>query len=89
MSFILDALRKSETERQKKAAPGIVDSHYQRPDKRRNIWLPLLVVILAANAEGNIYLLDSTTGALQRKFSTAYGERDSDVYPLVLSKAMK
>lgn len=50
MSFILDALRKSETERQKKSAPGIVDGHYQRPEKTRSIWLPLLVVILGANA---------------------------------------
>ncbi len=50
MSFILDALRKSESERQKKSAPGIVDAHYQRPEKSRSIWLPLLVVILAANA---------------------------------------
>jgi len=50
MSFILDALRKSETERQKQSAPGLVDTNYKATQVRRNVWLPILVVILAANA---------------------------------------
>lgn len=50
MSFILDALRKSETERQKQSAPGLADTSYKATQGRRNIWLPILVVILAANA---------------------------------------
>ena len=50
MSFILDALRKSETERQKQSAPGLVDTNYKPAHTRRSIWLPILVVILAANA---------------------------------------
>lgn len=50
MSFILDALRKSETERQQKSAPGLADSHYRRSNTGRNIWIPLLVIVLAANA---------------------------------------
>lgn len=49
MSFILDALRKSETERQKQSAPGLVDTNYKPTQVRRNVWLPILVVILAAN----------------------------------------
>jgi general secretion pathway protein B len=49
VSFILDALRKSETERQRQAGPGLVDAGYRPPARRRGVWLPLLVVVLAAN----------------------------------------
>ncbi len=51
MSFILDALRKSDAERQRAATPGLADVRYARPDtSRRNLWLPVLVLVLAANA---------------------------------------
>jgi general secretion pathway protein B len=49
MSFILDALRKSDAERQRAAAPGLADVRYALRRSRRNIWLPILVVVLAAN----------------------------------------
>ena len=49
MSFILDALRKSETERQRQSTPGLVDAGYRPPAQRRGIWLPVLVVVLVAN----------------------------------------
>jgi general secretion pathway protein B len=49
MSFILDALRKSETERQRQSGPGLVDAGYRPPARRRGVWLPLLVVVLVAN----------------------------------------
>jgi len=49
MSFILDALRKSDAERQRAAAPGLADVRYAPHRSRRNIWLPILVVVLAAN----------------------------------------
>lgn len=49
MSFILDALRKSETERQRQSGPGLVDPGYRPPASRRGIWLPLLVIVLLAN----------------------------------------
>ena len=49
MSFILDALRKSETERQRQAMPGLVDAGYRPPAARRAIWIPVLIVVLAAN----------------------------------------
>lgn len=49
MSFILDALRKSETERQRQSGPGLVDAGYRPPVARRGLWLPLLVVVLGAN----------------------------------------
>lgn len=50
MSFILDALRKSDAERQRAVTPGLSDVRYAAHRARRNIWLPILVVVLAANA---------------------------------------
>lgn len=50
MSFILDALRKSDAERQRTVTPGLADARYAAPRSRRSIWLPILVVVLAANA---------------------------------------
>jgi len=50
MSFILDALRKSETERQQQSTPGLADSRYIAPKKTRGIWTPLLLGVLAVNA---------------------------------------
>ena len=49
MSFILDALRKSDAERQRAVAPGLADVRYAARQSRRNIWLPILVAVLAAN----------------------------------------
>ncbi|MEQ1803248.1 MAG: hypothetical protein ABL989_15065, partial [Gammaproteobacteria bacterium] len=50
MSFILDALRKSDAERQRAVTPGLSDVRYAARRSRRNVWLPILVVVLAANA---------------------------------------
>lgn len=49
MSFILDALRKSDAERQRATTPGLADVRYAAPRARRNIWLPILVLVLVAN----------------------------------------
>lgn len=49
MSFILDALRKSETERQRQASPGLVAAAHRPPAPRRSIWVPVLVVALMTN----------------------------------------
>lgn len=49
MSFILDALRKSDAERQRAATPGLADVRYAGRPSRRNIWLPILVVVLLVN----------------------------------------
>ncbi|MBL8199256.1 MAG: general secretion pathway protein GspB [Chromatiales bacterium] len=49
MSFILDALRKSDAERQRGAAPTLADVRYAAGRRQRNIWIPLLVVVLVAN----------------------------------------
>lgn len=49
MSFILDALRKSDADRQRTVTPGLADVRYATRRQRRNVWLPILVVVLAAN----------------------------------------
>jgi general secretion pathway protein B len=50
MSFILDALHKSETERQQSATPGLADTRYQSRRRRGHSWVPWLIIVLAANA---------------------------------------
>jgi general secretion pathway protein B len=49
MSFILDALRKSENERQRNATPGIADAPIRQRSRRRSVWLPLVAVLLGIN----------------------------------------
>jgi general secretion pathway protein B len=49
MSFILDALRKSETERQRQAGPGIAEAGYRPPAPPRSVWLQVLLAVLVAN----------------------------------------
>jgi general secretion pathway protein B len=49
MSFILDALRKSDAERQRGVAPTLADVRYAAGRSRRNVWIPLLVLVLVAN----------------------------------------
>ena len=49
MSFILDALRKSDAERQRTAAPGLADVRYAGRRVRQSVWVPILAAILAAN----------------------------------------
>ena len=49
MSFILDALRKSDAERQRAATPGLADVRYATPRSHRNLWLPILAVVLGIN----------------------------------------
>ena len=47
MSFILDALRKSEHERQRTAAPGIANVPFGAPRKVLPVWAVALIVVLA------------------------------------------
>jgi general secretion pathway protein B len=49
MSFILDALKKSEIERQRQTIPGLVDSGTVRPRARLPRWAVALCVLLAVN----------------------------------------
>ncbi len=49
MSFILDALRKSEQERQSNQAPGIADIRSPKKKASRGIWLPLVGLLAGLN----------------------------------------
>jgi len=49
MSFILDALKKSELERQRQSVPGLVDTGTTRPRPRLPIWAIALGLLLAVN----------------------------------------
>ncbi len=50
MSFILDALRKSDSQRQQQAGPGLATAQQKVDRAGRNVWVPLLVFVLALNA---------------------------------------
>lgn len=49
MSFILDALKKSEVERQRQAIPGLMDSRPLPPRSRLPVWAAALIALLAVN----------------------------------------
>ncbi len=49
MSFILDALKKSETERQRQSVPGLMDTRIATRPARLPLWVVLLGVLLLAN----------------------------------------
>ncbi|MGI9291870.1 MAG: general secretion pathway protein GspB [Gammaproteobacteria bacterium] len=49
MSFILDALRKSESERQRKQQPGMVSGQVQKPRRGSGFWIPLVMLLVGIN----------------------------------------
>lgn len=49
MSFILDALKKSEMDRQRQATPSLVDTGMARPRPRLPMWAVALCALLAVN----------------------------------------
>lgn len=49
MSFILDALKKSEAERQRQAGPTLLELRVTQPRRRYPLWALVVGVLLAAN----------------------------------------
>ena len=49
MSFILDALKKSEAERNRQSGPTLIDMRIAPPRRRLPVWIIALTVILLAN----------------------------------------
>ena len=49
MSFILDALRKSENERQRQGGPGLAEVAVSAPKTKTSVWATAAVVLLLAN----------------------------------------
>lgn len=50
MSFILDALKKSEAERQRQAGPTLLEVRITRPRRRYPMWAAILGALLGINA---------------------------------------
>jgi general secretion pathway protein B len=66
MSFILDALKKSEIERQRQSVPGLMDTRLSPKRNRLPLWAAALGVLLAINLLGLTYvLLRKSTPAAQ------------------------
>ncbi len=57
MSFILDALKKSEIDRQRQAIPGLMDSRTAPARARLPLWAVALAVLLAINLLVLLYVL--------------------------------
>ena len=49
MSFILDALRKSEHERQRQSGPALAEVPAAAPRPRSNVWAPIAIALLLVN----------------------------------------
>jgi general secretion pathway protein B len=64
MSFILDALRKSEHERQRQTGPALVETPVAAPAARTNRWATAAIVLLVVNliAIGVVLLTKSRDG---------------------------
>ncbi|MGO9514009.1 MAG: general secretion pathway protein GspB [Steroidobacteraceae bacterium] len=71
MSFILDALKKSEMARQRQAVPGLMDSGVARPRARFPLWAVALVLLLAVNLVVLLFVL--TRGGTPAAVSPAAG----------------
>ncbi len=57
MSFILDALKKSELERQRQAIPGLMESAMAPNTRRLPLWAVALVALLGINVIVLLYVL--------------------------------
>lgn len=71
MSFILDALRKSDTERQQQATPGLATTAQRTRDNRSSIWMPLLVIVLILNAAVFVWIYVTDTSRPENVRATA------------------
>jgi general secretion pathway protein B len=49
MSFILDALKKSESERQRQAGPALLEARIVRPSRRPPVWAVAIGLLLLVN----------------------------------------
>jgi general secretion pathway protein B len=63
MSFILDALKKSETDRQRQAAPALFEVKVAAPRRRLPLWATGLAVLLGVNVLVLAWLLLRNAGS--------------------------
>src|SRR5208337_62764 len=71
MSFILDALKKSELERQRQVVPGLMDSRAARPRTRLPLWAIGLMLLLGFNL--TVLTVVLTRGGLNASHNGASG----------------
>jgi general secretion pathway protein B len=76
MSFILDALKKSEIERQRQSVPGLMDTRLSPRRNRLPLWAAALGVLLAINLLALTYVL------VRKSFATAPASRAANERPV-------
>ena len=87
MSFILDALKKSEIERQRQAIPGLMDSGTAPARARLPLWAVALAVLLAINLIALLYVLRRGESTGRRRAGRPsdrrryHGRAESDLVP--------
>jgi general secretion pathway protein B len=79
MSFILDALKKSELERQRQSVPGLVDSGVARARPRLPVWAIALGLLLAVNLLVLLFVLMRSLLASPHPQTTAAPPRSAAV----------
>jgi general secretion pathway protein B len=86
MSFILDALKKSELERQRQSVPGLVDSGVARPRPRLPAWAVALGLLLAVNLLVLLFVL--TRSFLSSPHAQATVQPRANAAPAVAAPAV-
>lgn len=71
MSIILDALKKSEAERQQSGAPGLYETKLAPPRQRLPLWLLIVCALLLVNALGLVWVLMRGHGGVTPPPATA------------------
>src|SRR5260221_741886 len=65
MSFILDALKKSEAERQRQSGPALLEARIARPSRRPPLWAITVGVLLLINFGVEAWLLSRSVPPAQ------------------------
>jgi general secretion pathway protein B len=71
MSFILDALKKSESERQRQNGPSLYEMRVTPPRMRLPLWAVAIVVLLGVNLSVVVWMLLHRPGAAQAAVTEA------------------
>ncbi len=92
MSFILDALKKSEAERQRRAGPALLEMRVVRPQQRVPTWVWVSgAVLLLVNGAGLLWLVmrpDPTVSAT-RTAPTTIASTDQSPHAAVAAPTLK
>src|SRR5712675_1570148 len=87
MSFILDALKKSESERQRHSGPALLEARIVRPSRRPPLWAVTIGVLLLVNFGVVAWLLSrSGASAPQTRTSATLAPTPSSAVPGVVAR---